>query len=215
MVTPPAGTAPALTTPAPTTTLPRPATTAPATTTPLPTTTLPRPATPATTAPRPAATPPATTTAARPAAPSAARLAAVRAVEKPATGDAPEDAYNYGFRLWEAKFYPEAQQQLKLYLDQNPKHVRVSFARNLLGRAFLDDAKPREAAQWFLANYNADKAGARAPDSLLFLGVAMGRLKDTTRACIALSEFAEKYPREAAGRLKTDYAAARSAVTCS
>jgi hypothetical protein len=39
----------------------------------------------------------------------------------------------------------------------------VSYARNLLGRAYLDDDKPREAAPWFLQNYQADKKGDRAP----------------------------------------------------
>ena len=57
------------------------------------------------------------------------------------------------------------------------------------------------AAQVFLQNYQADKAGERAPDSLLYLAVAMNRLKETQRACVALAEFAEAYPQEAAGRL--------------
>lgn len=164
----------------------------------------------------PAATParPTRPTAARPAAPSAQRVAAVRAIVKPETTDAGEDDYSYGFRLWEAKFYPEAQQQLKLYLDKYPRHARISFARNLMGRSLLSDGKPREAASWFLQNYEADKQGARAPDSLLFLAEAMNQLKDSSRACIALSEFAKTYPQEAAGRLKSQYDASRAAVKC-
>lgn len=157
---------------------------------------------------------PARGTAARPAAPSAQRVAAVRAIEKPATTDAGEDEYTYGFRLWEAKFYPEAQQQLKLYLDKYPRHTRVSYARNLMGRALLSDGKPRDAASWFLQNYEANKQGDRAPDSLLYLAEAMSQLKDTSRACIALGEFAKTYPREAATRLKSQYDATRAAVKC-
>ena len=175
----------------------------------------------ATPAPRPAAaaattatrpTPPSAST--RPAAPSAARVAAVRAIVKPQTADAGDDEYSYGFRLWEAKFYPEAQQQIRLFLDKYPRHPRVAFARNLLGRAYLDDGKPRDAATWFLQNYNADKAGPRAADSLLFLAESMARLKDTNRACIALGEFADSYSREAAGRLKAQYEATRASVKC-
>lgn len=147
-------------------------------------------------------------------APSAQRLAAVRAVEKPATGDAGEDEYSYGFRLWEAKFYPEAEQQLKLYVDRYPRHARISYARNLLGRAYLDEGKPRDAATWFLQNYQADKSGARAPDSLLFLAESMRQLKDTNRACIALAEFSETYAAEAAGRLKSQYDATRAGLKC-
>ncbi|MDE2595264.1 MAG: hypothetical protein KGL44_00150 [Sphingomonadales bacterium] len=179
--------------------------------------TTPAPALPAplvakpTPAPVVAAPRPAPTTAA---APSSARLAAVRAVAKPQTDDAGDDEYSYGYRLWEAKFYPEAQQQLRLFLDKYPRHTRVSYARNLLGRAYLDDGKPRDAASWFLQNYQANKQGDRAPDSLLFLAESMGRLKDTNRACIAIAEFSETYPREAAGRLKAQYDATRGAVKC-
>lgn len=170
-------------------------------------------------APRPTASAPAaaTVTPPRPAAatgPSAQRLAAVRAIEKPKTTDAGDDEYSYGFRLWEAKFQPEAQQQLKLFLEKYPRHARVSYARNLLGRSLLDEGKPREAAQWFLQNYQANKAGERAPDSLLFLADSMRLLKDTQRSCVALSQFVDEYPREAAGRLKAQYDQTRGGVKC-
>ena len=74
---------------------------------------------------------------------------------------------------------------------------------------------PREAAKWFLQNYQASKSGGRAPDSLLYLGVSMKQLNDTKRACIALAEFSETYAAEAAGRLKGLYDATRSGLTCS
>lgn len=189
-----------------------PAPTATETPAPAPTPVAPKPAAPATSKPAPAK--PATPAAAKPASPSAARVAAVQAIEKPATGDAALDDYNYGFRLWEAKFYPEAQQQLQIYVDRYPKHNMISFGRNLLGRAWLDDGKPGTAAQFFLQNYLADKKGARAPDSLLYLGIAMVKLKDTEKACGAFAELASTYPGEIAGRLKGQYDAARGTVKC-
>ncbi len=152
--------------------------------------------------------------AAKPVAPSAQRVAAVQAIAKPQTEDAGDDEYTYGFRLWEAKFFPEAQQQLQLYVEKYPKHSRISYGRNLLGRAYLDDGKPREAAPWFLQNYQSDKQGARAADSLLFLSEAMISIGDTNRACIALAEFGETYPALAAGRLASQYQADRSKVKC-
>ena len=170
--------------------------------------------------PRPAAAPRAAavaTPAAKPAtsaAPSAQRLAAVRTIAKPQSLDPGDDEYSYGFRLWEAKFFPEAQQQLKLSIDRYPKLAKMSFARNLLGRAYLDDGKPREAAVWFLQNYQTNKAGERASDSLLYLAESMRQLKDTNRACIALGEFAANYLREASGRLKAQYDLTRAGVKC-
>lgn len=149
------------------------------------------------------------------AAPSAARLSAVQAIAKPQTADAADDEYSYGFRLWSAGFFPEARQQLTKYVEQYPSHARISFGRNLLGRAFLDDKLPEEAARWFLKNYQANKAGDRAPDSLLYLGASMIAMKDTKRACIALAEFAETYPLIAAGRLASEYQANRAKVKCS
>ncbi|MFZ5744348.1 MAG: tetratricopeptide repeat protein [Pseudomonadota bacterium] len=187
----------------------KPAVTTPAATTPTATASL---------AAKPAATKPAATkpaaAAPKPAVPSAARLAAVRAIEKPKTADAGDDEYSYGFRLWEAKFYPEAQQQLKLFLEKYPRHERRSFARNLLGRALLDEGKPEEAQKWFLENYKDRQFRDRAADSVLFLAEATKRQKDTARACIALAQFVDEFPNEAAGRLKGQYDATRTGLKC-
>ena len=160
--------------------------------------------------PAPAAAKPA----AKAADPSAQRVAAVRAIEKPQTQDPADDEYSYGFRLWEAKFYPEAQQQLKLYLNKYPKHARGSFARNLLGRAYLDDGNPREAASWFLQNYKANPKGERAADSVLLLAESMRQLKDTNRACVALDQFEREFAKDSAGRLKSQYDATKRGLKC-
>lgn len=166
----------------------------------------------------PAAAKPAAVPAAKPAAkpvdPSAQRVAAVRAIEKPQTQDPGDDEYSYGYRLWDAKFYPEAQQQLKLFLNKYPKHSRGSFARNLLGRAYLDDGNPREAASWFLQNYKANPKGERAGDSVLMLAESMRRLKDTNRACVALDQFEREFAKDAAGRLKSQYDATKRGLKC-
>ena len=157
----------------------------------------------------PATQPPAAT------GPSPERLAAVQQITKPQTEDAADDEYSYGFRLWDAGFYPEARQQLAKYVEDYPNHFRITYGRNLLGRAFLDDGMPEEAARWFLRNYQADRTANRAPDSLLFLAESMIAMGDTRRACIALSEFGETYPAVATGRLADQYEANRRKVTCS
>ncbi|MEM8726287.1 MAG: tetratricopeptide repeat protein [Pseudomonadota bacterium] len=146
--------------------------------------------------------------------PTAERLAAVQAITKPQTDDAADDEYSYGFRLWNAGFYPEARQQLSGFVEQYPSHWRASYGRNLLGRAFLDDGMAEDAARWFLRNYQADRTAARAPDSLLYLAESMIALNDTRRACIALAEFGETYPAVASGRLSSKYEENRGKVTC-
>ena len=146
--------------------------------------------------------------------PSPERLAAVQQIAKPQTEDPADDEYSYGFRLWNAGFFPEARQQLASFVEKYPDHWRVTWGRNLLGRAFLDDGMAEEAARWFLRNYQADRTAPRAPDSLLYLAESMIAMKDTRRACIALAEFGETYPAVAAGRLAGEYEANRRKVTC-
>lgn len=165
---------------------------------------------PATSAAKPAPKP-----AAKPTADGAAkRVAAVKAVVKPSTRDAGDDEYSYGFRLWEAKFFPESEQQLKMFLQKYPKHARTSYARNLLGRDYLDDGNPHEAAGWFLQNYKTEPKGDRAPDSLLMLAESMRQLGDTTRGCVALKQFGSTFPAEASGRLKGQYDTTSSGLKC-
>ena len=145
---------------------------------------------------------------------AAKRVAAVSAVPKPKTKDAGDDEYSYGFRLWEAKLFPESEQQLKMFLQKYPKHSRTSYARNLLGRNYLDDANAREAAGWFLQNYKLEPKGDRAPDSLLLLGEAMRQMGDSKRGCVALKQFAGTFPAEAAGRLRNQYEATSAGLKC-
>ncbi len=101
-----------------------------------------------------------------------------------------------------------------MFVEKYPQHWRMSYGTNLLGRAYLDDGKAKEAAPWFLKNYQSDKDGARAGDSLLYLAELMIALKDTKRACIALAEFSETYPALATGRLQSQYEADRGKVKC-
>lgn len=170
-------------------------------------------ATPVAARPKPVTTP-ATVKPAPAAKPTAARTAAVAAIEKPATGDAFEDGYNYGYRLWEAKFFPEAQVTLEETVAKYPKHKRASFARNLLGRAWLDDKKPATAVKVFYDNYKNDPRGERAPDSLFFLGSALTDLGKTAEACEAYGELAKAYPDAAGGRLADRVAGGKTRAKC-
>jgi TolA-binding protein len=146
--------------------------------------------------------------------PNPARVAAVAAIERPASGDVFEDGYTYGYRLWEAKFYPESQATLEEIVTKFPKHKRASYARNLLGRAWLDDKKPATAVKVFYENYKADPRGDRAPDSLLFLGSALTDLGKAVEACEAFGELAKAYPDAATGRLAERLTSSKTRAKC-
>ncbi len=154
-------------------------------------------------------------TAARPAAADPARTAAVDAVERPpASGDAAEDGYLLGYRLWQAKFYPEAQKELKAVADKYPKHRRASFAQNLLGRAYLDEGKPSLASMAFYDSYKKFPDGERAADSLFYLGQALVTLKKPADACKVYGELSEVYGDKLSATMKADIAKGRATAKC-
>ncbi len=168
--------------------------------------------------PKPVATAkPAVVTSVKPAASvkaDPARKAAIAAVELPATGDATEDAYTYGFRLWSAKLYPEAQVKLKEFVAKNASHKRASYAQNLLGRAYLDEGKPALASVAFYDNYQKMPRGERAGESLYWLGVSLTRLKKPADACKVFKEFDEVYGAKAASELQTRVTKGKSDAKC-
>jgi TolA-binding protein len=144
--------------------------------------------------------------------PARARL--VAAVAKPASGDTPEDEYLYGFRLWSANLYPEAATQLKKVVAEYPKHRRASYARNLLGRAYLDDGKPSLASVTFYDNYKTLPDGERAPESLYYLAQALTTLKKPADACKVYGELTEVYGAKIGAAMKADIARGRTAAKC-
>ena len=154
-------------------------------------------------APAPAPAPPATAATATPAAPAATP-----------TGDPGEDAYLAGYRLWEAKKYPEAAAALKAFVAKYPKHKRASYAQNLLGRTYLDDGKPAMAAEAFYSNYQKMPRGDRAPDSLYYLGQSLTQLKKPAEACKVYDELQDVYGATIAEPLKSRIAKGRTDAKC-
>lgn len=159
--------------------------------------------------PTPVAAPPS-----RPAANDPDRAGRLAAVQRPSTGNATEDAYTYGYRLWQAKLYPEAQAQLKQAATAGPTNRRYSFAQNLLGRAYLDDGKPSLASMAFYENYKKAPDGERAPESLYYLAQALQKLNKPADACKVYDELSDVFANRLTTRMKADINAGRLAARC-
>ena len=125
-----------------------------------------------------------------------------------------EEAYNAGFRLWEAKRYTEAQQALEAVAKRYPDSKWASWASNLAGRAYLDAGKPATAAKAFLANYQGNPRGERAADSLYFLGQALVALDKPADACKAYDELQDVYGATMREWLKQRLPDARRLARC-
>jgi TolA-binding protein len=144
-----------------------------------------------------------------------ARREAVAAVEIPSTGDAAEDDYTYGYRLYVAKLYPEAETKLKEFVTKYPSHRRWSYAQNLLGRAYFDEGKPALASVAFYDNYQKAPKGERAAESLTWLGQSLTKLKKPADACKVYDELQDVYGARLASDLKAKVVRGRADAKCS
>lgn len=132
-----------------------------------------------------------------------------------AASDPGEDAYSQGFHLWEAGKYDEAISTLKAFVSAYPTHHRVSYAKNLIGRAQLDKGDARAAAETLLANYRSNPSGDRAPDSLYYLGQALMKLGQPGQACKAYGELDAVYGAKIRPELKKLETDAKAQANCS
>lgn len=162
------------------------------------------------------------TTAATPASVPAAKptAAAVAAVAPPATAiaaseDPAEAGYKAGYELWVAKKYPEAAAALNAMAAKYPKHKRASYARNLAGRAYLDNGQYNEAIRALFENTKFED-GERAPHSYYYMGQALMQRKPALpeKACQAYDVLVAKYPDKITGSLAELVTKGRADAKC-
>jgi len=128
--------------------------------------------------------------------------------------DPGEEAYSQGFRLWQAGQYDQAIEALKAFTAAYPKHRRVSYANNLIGRSLLSKGENRDAAAIFLANYRGNPGGERAADSLYYLGQAAMQLGQPGQACKVYAEFDAIYGTKARADLKKQVSDGKAQAQC-
>jgi TolA-binding protein len=152
-----------------------------------------------------------------PAAPvkDAERAKRIAAVEKPPVTDDPaEDTYLYGYRLWAAKLYPEAEAVFQKVVATYPKHKRASYAQNLLGRSYLEEGNVRDAMQSFYDNFHKMPDGERAPDSLNYLAQTLIKINKPAKACEVYGVLDQVYAENMTAAIKADVARGRTEAQC-
>jgi TolA-binding protein len=131
-----------------------------------------------------------------------------------AANDPGEDAYSQGFHQWEAGQYDQAIATLKAFTAAYPKHRRVSYANNLIGRSLLSKGDARGAAAILLANYRGNPGGDRAADSLYYLGQAAMQLGQPAQACKVYAEFDAIYGSKARADLRKQVSDGKAQAQC-
>lgn len=132
-----------------------------------------------------------------------------------ASGDAGKDAYMAGYTLWEQKKYPEAVAALKAMYAKYPKHKYASYARNLAGRAYLDNGQYNEAIREFFESTKIED-GERAPHSYVYMAQALMKRKPPLpdKACQAYEVLMAKYPDKVTGGLADLVAKGKADAKC-
>ena len=115
----------------------------------------------------------------------------------------PKDQYKYAFGLLRQANYAKAEAALQEFVKLHPKDVLVSNARYWLGETYYVRAAYVQAAEVFLEGYRADPKGAKAPDSLLKLGMSLAGLDKKREACAAFNKLIKDYPSVSAGLRNT------------
>ncbi len=112
----------------------------------------------------------------------------------PDYGLTPQEQYERAFNFLRQANYPEAEQAFKAFIDKNPDEKLIDNAKYWYGETLYVRGRFDESAVAFADSYQQNPKGAKAPDSLLKLGMSLAALNKTADACVTLNELRNKYP---------------------
>lgn len=95
----------------------------------------------------------------------------------------PKEQYKKAFELLRLGKYQQAQVVFAKFINNYANDPLTSNARYWLGESLYVQNKLSQAAEVFLESYQKDSKGAKAPDSLLKLGMSLARLQKKQEAC--------------------------------
>lgn len=148
-----------------------------------------------------------------PDAPPTATPAPATAVEvKLPDGDA-QTQYDYAFGLLKRYQFDAAGKALTLFLERHPEDPLTANAQFWLGETHYVNGDYADAARAFATGYQKFPDAAKAPESLLKLGMSLGRLGQKKDACASLDRLTKEYPN-AAGSVKQQASTERRDLGC-
>ncbi len=153
----------------------------------------------------PAATlaPPAATLAPPAPAPTASEPAAAPAANSgtmslPAAQGDPQKDYEAAFALLSEGKYGPGETAFRAFVEQHPGHALTSNARYWIGETLYARGRYQDAGAAFLAAWQGDASGPKAPDNLLKLGMSLAQLNKKTEACVSFNKLLSDYSGAAA-----------------
>lgn len=106
----------------------------------------------------------------------------------------PKEQYTIAFGLLRQAKYDDAAVALQAFIAQNPDDELTPNARYWLGETYYVRSEFVSAAEVFFEAYRLAPTAAKAPDTLLKLGMALGNLDKKVEACAAFGKVAKEFP---------------------
>jgi tol-pal system protein YbgF len=131
-----------------------------------------------------------------------------------APNTSPKDEFDLAYSFILRQDYELAETSFREFLTRHPNDQMSGNAQFWLGEAQFQRGKYREAADAYLKVYTQFGSSAKAPESLLKLGVSLRQLKENEAACAALTEFGRRYPK-ASPQLRQQAQAEQQRAGCS
>ena len=105
-----------------------------------------------------------------------------------------KDAYDLAYAAILSKDYERAEMGFRQFLQAYPRDRLSVDATYWLGESYLQRKRYREAAEQFLKVSNDAPRSAKAPESLLRLGIALNGLGARDQACATYAKVGVDYP---------------------
>jgi tol-pal system protein YbgF len=119
---------------------------------------------------------------------------APRNLTAPPPGVDAQTLYQQGYAALLQKDYGAAEATFRQLVEAYPDNALAGDAQYWLGETYYVRGQYKNAADAFLKGYKKYKAGQKAPDTLLKLGMSLAELGQKDAACSTFNELKAKYP---------------------
>ncbi|MBM3519828.1 MAG: tol-pal system protein YbgF [Alphaproteobacteria bacterium] len=124
--------------------------------------------------------------------------------------ETPESLYERSNESLLRRQFGEAEAGFRTFLEKYPEHGLAGNAQYWLGETYLAQDDYRQAAQAFLRGYQQYPGNRRAADSLLKLGISLGRLGQKDQACASYAAVDTEFPKAVEARKRAQAEAKRA-----
>lgn len=124
--------------------------------------------------------------------------------------ESPEAIYERSNESLLRRQFGEAEAGFRTFIEKYSDHSLAGSAQYWLGETYYAQNDFKQAAQSFLKGYRQYPKSRRAADSLLKLGISLGRLGQKQQACAAYGAVGSEYPKAVEARKRAQAEAKRA-----